>query len=204
MDIKPIHIVTLSGNSERFVKMGYPHKALCKVNKSTTLELFISCWGDFHQYETIFLCRSHDLKNTNLKNEITRLAPGSKIFGVEVNHNGPVYSISKIFSHIKDAEPVLISYIDTLQKTSISEMMSKLYDLDGGLTVHDFKNPHWRTNKNYCLVETNQNMKVTKVVEKYNFEKKDFSCPNKYGSSGNYFFKNGQIMKHYFNNLMQI
>lgn len=193
-----IHLVTLSGNSKRFTKKGYDHKALCDINGATVVEVFVNSWGDFCEHESIFLCRNEDLVSTRLSKEIWRVAPKSRIFGVETNTNGPVYSISKIFDQLDDAQSILISYIDTLQKTSIKRILNDFENYDAGVTIHDFKNPHWKNSKSYCLVEFDDKMSVTNIFEKYPFTDEDFLDIRKSGSSGNYYFKSCAIMKKYF------
>lgn len=195
-----LHIVTLSGNSKRFTDKGYKHKALCDINGRTVLEVFIDSWGDFRNYDRIFLCRNEDMDE--LKPEIERVDPMGTIRGIETNKGGPVYSIGKIFNQLADDRPIVVSYIDTLQKTSIAKMLTEFEGYDAGMTVHDFNNPHWRTSKSYCLVEADPLMNVTHVQEKYPFTDLDFKNPSMYGSSGNYFFKNGLLMKSTFRYLM--
>ena len=81
-------------------------------------------------------------------------------------------------------------------------MLESFDGYDGGMTIHDFNNPHWRTSKSYCLVEHDGFMNVTNVVEKYPFKDADFLDKHKSGSSGNYFFQQCGTMKHYCNRLM--
>jgi bifunctional N-acetylglucosamine-1-phosphate-uridyltransferase/glucosamine-1-phosphate-acetyltransferase GlmU-like protein len=193
-----IHLVTLSGNSKRFTDRGYDHKALCDINGSTMVEVFVESWGDFHEHDNVFLCRDEDLGSGKLRQEIIRVAPDSRIFGIETNTGGPIYSISKIFDKLDDDQAILVSYIDTLQKTSIKKMLNDFEGYDAGMTIHNFKNPHWRNGKSYCLVEFNDDMNVTNVVEKHPFTDEDFLDKRKSGSSGNYYFKSCATMKRYF------
>ena len=67
-----IHLVTVSGNSERFTNKGYKHKALCNINGSSVIETFVNSFNDFSDYDTIFLCRNHDLEHTELIEEIQK------------------------------------------------------------------------------------------------------------------------------------
>ncbi len=210
--MKPIHLVTISGNSTRFIDAGYQHKALCKINGETTIKKFVDSWGDFKDYETIFLCRNEDLTKSNMSQEIFKVAPDSTVMGIDTNNSGPVYSISKIFDRLDaydQSRPILVSYIDTLQKTSLEEMFKSFKNHDAGLTVHGLKNPHWRTSRSYCLVRANSvNKEVTYIQEKYPFTDEDFTeemDKNEqaaFGSSGNYYFKSISLMKQCFLDLM--
>ena len=197
-----IHLVTLSGNSERFTQKGMKHKALCKIDGIPAIKHFIDLFTDFNEFDTIFLCRNQDLENTVIKETITSYAKNSIILGIDKNNLGPVYSISKVFNAIPDDPPILITYIDALQKVSLSEIQNNFKNYDGGLTVHDFKNPHWRNNKNYCLVKHDDNLNTKSILEKFDFSYFDFSQTNCAGSTGSYYFSSGSLMKKYFNKLI--
>jgi hypothetical protein len=146
-----VHLITLSGNSERFKRKNLGHKALCMVERETMVSHFVKSFPDFQDYESVFVCRDQDLKETTLKDEITRCAKGAAVYGIEKNDLGPVYSISKIFDRLPDTEPILVSYVDTLQNTSLAQIELDFKNFEGGLSVHDFNNPHWRTNQSYCF-----------------------------------------------------
>lgn len=196
------HIITLSGNSERFTSLGYPHKSLLSINGKTALKIFIDCFSDFKDFDTIFLCRKEDLQSTNLEKEIKKHSNG-KILSIDSNTLGPVYSVNQIQDHISDDEELVITYIDSLQKTSLQKMRTEFSRFDGGLNVHGFKHPHWRFNKNFCLVKHDKSLVCTDVLEKYDFNKIDFdNASGCCGSSGSYYFKSGQVYKHYSNILL--
>lgn len=195
-----LHLVTLSGNSKRFTDKGYKHKALCDINGRMMLEVFIDSWGDFRNFDRIFLCRNEDLPE--LEPEIRRVDDGAGILGIESNTGGPVYSISQIFDKLPDDRPIVISYIDTIQQTTLTHFLMCCEDYDAGMTIHNFQNPHWRTSRSYCLVEFNHQREATRVVEKYPFTDDDLLDIHKAGSSGNYYFKDCATMKKYFWYLM--
>lgn len=191
------HLITLSGNSKRFTDQGYPHKSLLDVNGKSSLKEFIDLITDFHNFETIFLCRNEDLNKTELRSEIEKYSDG-KILGIESNNFGPLYSVNQIIDHIPNDEELIITYIDSLQKTSLEKMLSEFSGFDGGLNVHDFKHPHWKFNKYFCFVKHDKNNICSEVIEKYNFDGLDFkNCKGCCGSSGSYYFKNGCIYKFF-------
>jgi hypothetical protein len=192
-----IHIVTLSGNSRRFTEKNYPHKSLLDINGKSSFQEFIELIPDFNQYETHFICRDEDIKHTRIKEEIENLTHGT-IHSIKPNHSGPLYSISNMIDEISDDQPLIITYIDSLQKTNLRDMASAFVDCDGGLNVHDLKHPHWRHNKYYCFVKHDEDNICTEVIEKFNFDAIDFNnCPGCSGSSGSYYFRNASVYKHY-------
>ena len=197
-----IHLITLSGNSKRFTDNGYPHKAVTDINGMSMVGTFVNSFKDFNDYESIFLCRQEDLENYKIKDEIHKYCKDACVLTIPHNNLGPIYSIRQIFSELDDDQPILVSYIDTLQGTTIRDMVKAFDGYDGGMTVHDFKNPHWRSNSYYCLVEHDENLNVTNVREKHSITEEDFADANKGGSSGNYFFRRCSTMKEYFNFLI--
>jgi len=199
-----IHLITLSGNSSRFISKGYPHKSLVKVNGKSAIDIFVDGFTDFNDYKSIFLCRSQDLESTPLKNEILKKCPLAKVLGIEKNNLGPVYSISKVFDQIQDSTPITITYIDSVQKDSLKSIKDTFEECDGGILVHGFDNPHWRSNKYYCLVRHDEDMRCTEVSEKYNFNNFDFNDAHGCcGSNGTYYIKDSSLMKEYFLKLMK-
>ena len=50
-------------------KKNLGHKALCLINGETALHHFAVNFGDFNDFETIFLCRNEDLNRTDLKSQ---------------------------------------------------------------------------------------------------------------------------------------
>ena len=114
------HIITLSGNSRRFTDAGLPHKALCEIAQQPLISHFINSFENFHEFDTIFLCRKDDLSSTNLTSIINKYAPAATIVGIDTNNLGPVYSILQIRDLIK-TDPVFVSYIDTLQRLDLKE-----------------------------------------------------------------------------------
>ena len=200
--VEMIHLVTLSGNSLRFKQKNLGHKALCLINGETALHHFAVNFGDFNDFETIFLCRNEDLNRTDLKSQILSASKEASIYGIEKNTRGPVYSISQIFDKIPNDTPILVSYIDTIQHTSLSQIEKDFQGYEGGISVHDFKNPHWTNNKSYCLVRHDKNDVATDILEKFDFSTFDFNTPSCAGSSGSYYFASGSLMKRYFNRIM--
>lgn len=197
------HLITLSGNSKRFTDKGYPHKSLLDINGKSSLKEFIDLISDFHDHETIFLCRNEDLKTTGLKQEIKKYSDG-QILGIDSNKLGPLYSVNQIINHLPDDEELIVTYIDSLQKTSLEKMLSEFSGFDGGLNIHDLKHPHWKFNKYFCFVKHDENNVCSEVIEKYNFDGLDFeNCKGCAGSSGSYYFKNGSIYKHYSNSILK-
>lgn len=194
-----IHIVTLSGNSKRFTDRNYPHKSLLDINGKSSFQEFVDHIPDFNEYETHFICRDEDIKQTKIKEEIERLTTGT-IHSIKANRLGPLYSISNIIDKMPDNQPLIITYIDSLQKTYLREMITAFADCDGGLNVHDLKHPHWRHNKYYCFVKHDNKNICTEVIEKFNFDAIDFNnCTGCSGSSGSYYFSSVGLYKKYSN-----
>mgnify|MGYP003638753213 CR=1 FL=1 len=199
-----IHVITLSGNSERFTKKGLPHKSLLDINGKTSFSVFVNSIPDFHNYKTIFLCRNEDLQSTNLKQEIENNSDG-KILGIDSNKLGPLYSLSQIKDEIPDKEELVVTYIDSLQKTRLKKMLREYSGFDGGLNVHDFNHPHWKFNKYFCFVKHNKNNICSEVIEKYNFDGLDFdSCEGCCGSSGSYYYRTGELFKKYSDRILEL
>jgi NDP-sugar pyrophosphorylase family protein len=192
------HIITLSGNSDRFTKLGYPHKALLDFNTNTTVKELVCQIPDFHNYSTFFLCREADLCNSQLKSSIRSCTDG-KIIPIKSNSLGPLYSVMSVDHIIKDNDPLLITYIDSIQQFSINELVQDFKGFDSGITVHNFKNPHWKLNKSFCFVKHRKDRLCTAIKEKHVFSNQiDYSLiPGVSGSNGSYYFRSGELFKYH-------
>tara|TARA_R110000824_G_scaffold54597_2_gene150686 strand:- start:5117 stop:5881 length:765 start_codon:yes stop_codon:yes gene_type:complete len=198
-----IHLITLAGNSLRFKRQNLGHKALCQIKGKAALHHLVKHFDDFNNFETIFLCKNEDLAGTDLRDQILSSCKGAHIHGIERNDLGPVYSISRIFDKLPDHLPILVTYVDTIQRTSLAQIEADFKGYEGGISVHDFKNPHWDNNKSYCLVRHDPDLVATTIVEKFDFSQFDFKEPLAAGSSGSYYFASGSILKSYFNKVLE-
>ncbi len=194
-------IIPMSGLGSRFVAAGYKDpKPLIKVHNKPIIEWVIKMLPDDvgEKNEFIFICRKEHVENTNIVAELERIRPDAKIIAIENHKRGPVYAVSLVFNEIKNDEPILISYCDYYMHWNFLDFKKAVLqkNIDGAVPCYTGFHPHLIPQKNLyagCFVDDKKFL--LEIREKFSFEKdksKGFNSP------GAYFFKNGEILKKYF------
>lgn len=193
-------LLTLSGNSERFISKGYPIKQLIKIDEKCILEYVLEMFKDCENKDFIFLTKKEDILKYDLKSKILNLNPEANIYSIDQNNLGPVYSISNIFDKIPDDEEVIVSYTDIAQKWDFQEFISFCRETksDGCIVTHEGFHSHKLYNKSFAFLRTNES-NVLEIQEKKSFTEVSDNEP---ASSGIYYFKTGFLLKKYFQKLM--
>ena len=194
-------IIPMSGLGSRFIAAGYQDpKPLIKVHNKPIIEWVVKMFpdGDDEKNEFIFICRKEHVENTNIVAELERIKPNAKIVTIENHKRGPVYAVSKVFDLVKNDEPVLISYCDYYMRWNFADFKKTVLQLgaDGAVPCYTGFHPHLIPQKNLyagCLIDDKNYLQ--EIREKFSFaqdKSKGFHSP------GVYFFKNGAVLKKYF------
>lgn len=195
-------IITMSGNSERFISEGYPIKQLIKVNSEKyIIEHVFDMFKNQKDDNFIFTVKNEDLLKYPLEKLLLKFKPGAKIYSIPSNNLGPVYSISNIFNHIPDDEEIVVSYSDSAQTSwDFEEFLNfcRTTNSDGCLVTHLGFHPHKFYNKSFAFLKT-KNEIVLEIQEKKPFTEVSDDEPS---SNGIYYFKSGKLLKYYFRKLM--
>lgn len=196
-------IMTLSGNSDRFVSKGYTIKPLIKIDDKTIFEYALDMFKSniISESDFIFLVRNDDISTFGIEQMILSNKKG-KIFGIKKNNLGPVYSISNIFKDIPDNEEIVVSYCDFTQNWNFEEFISfcRKNNVDGCVVTHKGFHPHKLYNKSFAFLKTNGD-DVLQIQEKKPFTESDINEP---ASNGIYYFKSGNLLKKYFQKLIDL
>ena len=192
-------VLTLSGNSERFISQGYPIKPLILVHGKLLLDYALDMYPTVKDGDFIFVVKKEDL-STHKIDCIIHERKSSPVYAVPKNYLGPVFSISHIFDKIPDNEEIVVSYCDLTQKWDFESFLTYCRDSnsDGCLVTHIGFHPHKLYNKSFAFLT------VAGEIVKYVHEKKPTALvtPDEPGSNGIYYFKSGWLMKKYFQKLM--
>lgn len=194
-------IVTLSGNSNRFIKEGFVTKPLIKIDEKLVIEYVTSMFSDVKFEDFIFLVNDVDVKKYEIDKVLKNLYNKSKIYTISSHTKGPVTSILKITNEIFDDSPYIICYCDLTHKWNYKNFLNTLVETncDGCLVTHVGMHPYRMRNINFAHLKVNQS-KVVEVKEKGYYTDNPI---NEYASSGIYYFKSGKNIKYYFNKLVE-
>ena len=200
----PIIVIPMSGLGTRFVESGYKDpKPLIIVDNSPIIEHVINLF-DKKNDKYIFICNDLHLRETNMRQTLSNIVPKSKIFEVPVEgRKGPVHAVSLIFDNIPNDEEIIVSYCDYGTKWNYQNFLkdNRERNADGSIACYRDFHPHMLGTDNYAfLKETKLGSRWMDKIQ----EKKPFTDNRmeEYASNGTYYFKNGTIMKKYFQKLM--
>lgn len=185
----------MAGSGQRFVDQGYKDpKPLIRIGSDNrriiehVLDMFDPC-----QDEIVFVCNALHLLNTDMRSVLTDLVPGCQIVGMAPHKLGPVHTIMAAFSHIKDDEPVIVSYCDGTLRWDREAFLEHAKNMDGCLFTHTGFHPHVLSSTKMAYIKE-ENGRVLEVKEKASYTGNPLA---EHASSGVYYFRRGDQLKHY-------
>lgn len=185
-------IITLAGHSERFKRLGYPHKALIPLFGKLIIEHVVSMFDI--GYEDLILVARSDCSTDVL----SELFDGAHWLYVEPNNDGPVVSLlsANLGSIVGPQEEVVISYCDFYMHFDLGDMLGHMRSLgaDGGIVTHSGFHPHRLYNSSFAHLRQS-GCDVLEVKEKGCFTGDHMKEP---ASSGVYYFRRFEDMDRYF------
>jgi NDP-sugar pyrophosphorylase family protein len=198
-------IIPMSGIGKRFIDAGYNKpKYLIDIDNKPIIEHVINLFPNESNFS--FIVNNEHLENTNIKNILNSLCPHSKIYSVPINNRkGPVHAISQIFDNIDDDKEVIVSYCDYGTYWNYNNFLidARKNNADGSISCYKGFHPHMLGSDNYAFLKETENgsMWMREIKEKEPFTNNKM---NEYASNGTYYFKNGRLLKKYFNLLMEL
>jgi NDP-sugar pyrophosphorylase family protein len=193
-------IIPMSGIGKRFIEKGYTiPKPLIIVDGMPIIQHVINLFPN--ETEFYFICNDQHLKETNMREILEKLCPTGKIFQVSVNdRKGPVDAVLQIINHLDLNDNYIVSYCDYGTWWDYNKFLGSVKDYDGCIPCYTGFHPHMLGNDNYAFCKEKD-----KILEHIQ-EKKPFTDNkmNEYASNGTYYFKNGHIIKKYFQELVDL
>jgi choline kinase len=196
-------IIPMSGIGKRFVEKGYIEpKPLIMVENKPIIEHIINLF-DKSNDEFVFICNDKHLAETNMRDILVGILPNCRIYEVSVNNRkGPVDAIMQIADkEISDLDnDIIVSYCDYGTVWNYTQFKKDIIErqLYGSIPSYIGFHPHMLGSDNYAFIQED-NMDFLAIQEKKPFTNNKMS---EYASNGTYYFKNGLIIKKYFQMLI--
>lgn len=193
-------IIPMSGVGKRFLEAGYKDpKPLIKVEGKPIVEHVVSMFPG--ETDFTFICNSQHLAETNMKDELKKIAPEGKIIEIPNHKLGPVYAVQCIAESIDNNKPTIVNYCDFYQSWDWKNFKETVHkeDCDGAIPCYSGFHPHLIGPNCYASCKTDEKNYLLEIREKHSFTDNKMDCPQ---SSGTYYFKNGGLVKKYFQQLM--
>jgi len=190
-------IIPMAGTGNRFVQKGYKEpKPLIEINGKKIIEYILQLFNE--EDEIVFICNDQHIKNTNMKTILNRLKPNSRIVEIPEHKFGPVYTVFSSYNFIDDDEEVLVCYCDNPFLWDYENFKKYKNKYDGVILTHTGMHPHTLNSTKMAFLKIENDL-VTEIKEKECFTNDPLQ---EHASTGAYYFKNGKILKKYFNELM--
>ena len=192
-------IIPMTGFGSRFAAAGYKElKPFINVQGLPVIQWIIE--GMYPEENNIlFVCRQEHLDTIPYMREtLMKIAPSARICAIRNwVKKGPVYDVMRASDYIKDCEPCIINYCDFYMTWDYRKFVKNVQerDCEGSVPCYTGFHPHLLIEKNYyasCLTDENDNL--VEIREKHSFEKDKTKSKH---SPGVYYFKTGEILKKY-------
>jgi NDP-sugar pyrophosphorylase family protein len=193
-------IIPMSGIGKRFQDAGYlDPKPLIEVDGRPMIYHVIDLFPGESRFH--FICNDEHIQNTNMRDILLKKVPSAHIHEVSVkSRKGPVDAVLQIQQSISDSEECIVSYCDYGTVWNYSRFLEDMRSVkaDGGIASYIGFHPHMLGSDNYAFMK-HENMWVTDIQEKQPFTQNKMS---EYASNGTYYFRSGNLMKKYFQDLV--
>lgn len=194
-------IIPMTGYGSRFVAAGYKElKPMIPVLGIPIIEWIVKGMYDVKKDTFLFVCRNEHFVNKQLdESYLYALADNVSVIKIDDWVKlGPVYDILRVKDSINDDEPCIVNYCDFFTPWDWAGAKNDLLKrgCDGAVMAFSGFQPCLVPKKNVyasCLCDDEDNL--IEIREKHCF------CEDKFNgrhSTGTYYFKNGALLKHYY------
>jgi bifunctional N-acetylglucosamine-1-phosphate-uridyltransferase/glucosamine-1-phosphate-acetyltransferase GlmU-like protein len=148
-----------------------------------------------------FICNSKHLSETNMRQVLLGIKPNANIVEIPNHKKGPVYAVSLIEEYIEDEEEVIVNYCDFGTYWDYNDFLkhTRDRDADGAIPAYKRFHPHMLGSTNYAFMRDKEQW-MLEIKEKEPFTE---NRNNEFASNGTYYFKKGEFVKKYFNELIR-
>ena len=189
-------LIPMSGTGERFRKAGYDlPKPMIEVEGRTIISHVVDMFPGDHEFT--FVCNNDHLSDRSLgmAAELNSLHENVTIVGIDSHKKGPGYAVMQVFDQLDLSSPLVINYCDFTCYWDFADFVSFTEETgcDGAIPSYRGFHPHHLTENRYAYVRE-ENAWALDIREKMPFTENPM---NEYASSGTYYFKSGELAKHY-------
>lgn len=190
-------IIPMSGIGKRFIEAGYPDpKPLIPVDGRQIIAHVLDIFPGVE--DVTFICNEDHIKHTNMKAILETYCPTGKIVTIPSHKKGPVYAVAQIFDQIDDDRPVIVSYCDYGTVWDFDAFLEAVDGYEGGIPCYTGFHPHMLGSDNYAFCKE-EDLILLDIKEKEPFTDNKM---DEFASNGTYYFGSGDIVKTYFQKLM--
>ena len=192
-------VIPMSGTGQRFIAAGYKDpKPLIKADGKPIIEHVVGLFPGETKFT--FICNGTHLRETNMREELQRIAPTGEIVEIAPHKKGPVFAVAQVFDRLDDDEEVIVNYCDFGTYWDYDDFLdhTRKRDADGAVVSYRGFHPHMLGPTNYAF-QRDKDQWMLEIKEKEPFTDNRME---EFASNGTYYFKKGAYVKKYFQALM--
>jgi len=198
-------IIPMAGAGNRFVAAGYtvPKPIIC-VDGFPIIEHILRLYKKDDEF--VFICNEDHLILTEMRNVIARTAKKMQlkydIITIPSHKKGPIETVRHAYDKILDDEEVIVNYCDFTVLWNYEDFLrfKEITSADGVVIAYRGFHPHMLGSDNYAFMRDDRQMKMLEIKEKESFTDDKISEP---ASSGTYYFRTGEMLKRYFDEVLE-
>lgn len=190
-------IIPMSGMGQRFVDVGYvAPKPLLVVGGKMIIEHILDMF-DRENDDFVFIVNKKHVWEHSIDKVVEKLVRKSNVISIDPHKYGPVYAVQAAYDYIEDCEQVIVSYCDNPYLWDYSHFKKYVEEekLDGCIMTHTGFHPHRLATTRMAYLKLGDDGLMQEIKEKESYTDDHWS---EHGSTGTYYFKTGNHVKHYF------
>ena len=186
-------IIPMSGIGKRFKDAGYKlPKPFIRISGKPIVQHVVEMFPGVEDVLFIVNKEHYEDLELDLKAQLLRIAPESKIVEIDNHKFGPTWAIKQAREFIKLDVPVVVNYCDFACVWNFPAFREKLHSgVDGLIATYSGFHPHMLKNAQYAYLRLDKSKNLVEIQEKLPFTSNPMLEP---ASSGTYGFGTGQIL----------
>ncbi|MCC7362642.1 MAG: NTP transferase domain-containing protein [Anaerolineales bacterium] len=188
-------VIPMAGRGDRFLAAGHTAiKPLIDIDGLPMIARVVALFPGETNF--LFICAQDHLDTTPLREVLAALVPTGRVVGITPHKLGPVHSALAAEQHIAADEPVMLNYCDFGVGWDYADFKRLLVERDpaGALTAYRGFHPHSLGPNLYAYLRAAGD-RMLEIKEKGCFTNDRMQ---EFASAGLYYFRNGALLKHYF------
>jgi len=194
-------VIPMSGMSRRFIDAGYQiPKYLIHANNKRVIEHIVDLYPKDSNF--LFIINDKHEQETEVVNLLNDIVSNKTIVTIDSHKKGPVYTVSQALQHIEDDEQVVVNYCDFSMYWDYQDFENFVdeTECDSCVVCYTGFHPHMLGGDNYAFCKVNLHNDILEIREKQPFTDNKMS---EYASTGTYYFRKGEYVKKYFQQLIE-
>lgn len=194
-------VIPMSGFGERFRRAGYTiPKPLIEVDGKPMFAHVVDLFPGETRF--VLVCNADHLAESSfdMRGKIERFCPTAQIVAIPAHRLGPVHAVAQALPMLDPDQPVIVNYCDFSCYWDYEHFRSRVTrsGCDGAVPAYRGFHPHSLGAGRYAYIKERDG-RLLDIAEKQPFTTDPM---NEFASSGTYYFKSAELLRHYCSELV--